>query len=146
MPTTVTPETVGFSSERLNRIGGWMAGYVDAGKLPFAMTLIARDGEVAYFDMVGQADVEAGTAIAEDTIFRVYSMTKPITSAAVMMLYEEGLFQLDDPIADYIPAFAEMEVDIPGDEARTEDDEATPADEEAKRRRNWTGSAPPCRA
>ena len=65
MPTTVTPETVGFSSEGLNRIGGWMAGYVDAGKLPFAMTLIARAGEVAYFDMVGQADVEAGTAIAE---------------------------------------------------------------------------------
>ena len=120
MPTTVTPESVGFSSRRLNRIGEWMAGYVDAGKLPFAMTLIARHGEIAYFDMVGKADVEAGTAIAEDTIFRAYSMTKPITSAAVMMLYEEGLFQLDDPIADYIPAFAEMAVDIPGDEARSE--------------------------
>ena len=120
MPATVTPESVGFSSERLGRIGDWMAGYVDAGKLPFAMTLIARHGEIAYFDMVGKADVETDTAISEDTIFRAYSMTKPITSAAVMMLYEEGLFQLDDPIADYIPAFANMSVDIPGDEPRSE--------------------------
>jgi CubicO group peptidase (beta-lactamase class C family) len=120
MTPTVTPESVGFSSARLGRIGDWMAGYVDAGKLPFAMTLIARHGEIAYFDMAGKADVEAGTPIAEDTIFRAYSMTKPITSAAVMMLYEQGLFQLDDPVADYIPAFAHMEVDIPGGEIRTE--------------------------
>ncbi len=120
MPPTVTPESVGFSSERLGRIGDWMAGYVNAGKLPFAMTLIARHGEIAYFDMTGKADVEAGTPITEDTIFRAYSMTKPITSAAIMMLYEEGLFQLDDPVADYISAFAHMEVDIPGDEIRTE--------------------------
>jgi CubicO group peptidase (beta-lactamase class C family) len=119
MPPIVTPESVGFSSERLGRIDDWMADYVEAGKLPFAMTLIARHGKVAYFNMAGKADVEAGTPIAEDTIFRAYSMTKPITSAAVMMLYEEGLFQLDDPVADYIPAFAHMAVDIPGDEVRT---------------------------
>ena len=73
MPATVTPKSVSYATERLGRIGDWMAGYVDAGKLPFAMTLIARHGEIAYFDIVGKADVEAATPITEDTIIRAYS-------------------------------------------------------------------------
>ncbi len=110
MPVTAKPEDLGLSSERLGRITSWMARYVDEGRLPFALTLIARRGEIAYFEFVGERDVEAGAAMTEDTIFRAHSMSKPITSVAAMMLYEEGLFQLDDPLADYIPAFADMAV------------------------------------
>ena len=108
MPVTAKPEDLGLSSERLGRITSWMARYVEAGRLPFALTLIARHGEIAYLDFIGERDVEAGAPMTEDTIFRAYSMSKPITSVAAMMLYEDGLFQLDDPLADTIPAFADM--------------------------------------
>lgn len=104
---------LGLSKDRLERVSGWMQGYVDAGKLPSALTLVARHGEIAFIDHCGLADVDVGRAVARDTIFRVYSMTKPVTTVAVMMLYEEGRFQLDDPLAKYLPEFAEMEVCIP---------------------------------
>ncbi len=114
MLVTAKPEDVGLSSDRLDRIGPWIDGYVDAGKLPGALVLIARRGQVAYCLTRGQRDLEAGLAVEEDSIFRIYSMTKPITSVGIMMLYEQGLFQLDDPIARYLPEFAEMQVYVSG--------------------------------
>ena len=110
-PTPLTcPESVGLCSQRLARIGPWMQGYVAKGKLPGALTLVARRGELAYFDLTGLANVEEGIPLKKDTIFRFYSMTKPITSVAMMMLYEEGRFQLNDPLSKFIPAFANPQV------------------------------------
>ena len=106
--------SLGFAPDRLARIGGWMARYVDAGKLPCGLTLVARRGEVAYLDSVGRRDVEAGVPVAEDTIFRIYSMTKPVTTVAMMMLYEEGLFRLNDPLKAYLPEFSDMQVWVAG--------------------------------
>ena len=110
-----TPEELGLSAVRLARIGPWMRGWVDSGRLPGMLTLVARRGRVAHLESYGYRDVEAGLAMGEDTVVRIYSMTKPLTSVAVMMLYEEGHFQLDDPIARYLPMFAEMRVYSGGD-------------------------------
>ena len=110
-----TPEEVGLCSQRLARIGPWMRDWVDSGRLPGMVTLVARRGRVAYLDSYGLRDVAAGQPMGEDTLFRIYSMTKPLTSVAIMMLYEEGHFQLDDPIARYLPMFAEMCVFNGGD-------------------------------
>lgn len=110
----VKPESVGMSSERLARIRPVMQRYVDEGKVPGVHTLVARHGQIAHSEIVGWADVEAKRPLAEDTIYRIYSMTKPITSAAVMMLYEEGRFQLNDPVSRYLPEFAEMQVLVGG--------------------------------
>jgi CubicO group peptidase (beta-lactamase class C family) len=114
---TVRPARVGMSAERLERIGGWMDSYVDSGKLPGCMTLVARHGQVAYLDSRGMADEEAGRPIAPDDIFRIYSMSKPIVSAAAMALYEEGLFQLDDPVARYLPEFGDGQLWLDGEGA-----------------------------
>jgi CubicO group peptidase (beta-lactamase class C family) len=111
----VTPEEVGLCSKRLARIGPWMRGWVDSGRLPGMVTLVARRGRVAYLDSYGLRDVAAGQPMAQDTLFRIYSMTKPLTSVAIMMLYEQGHFQLDDPIARYLPMFADMRVFSDGD-------------------------------
>ncbi len=100
------PETLGFDAARLGRIRGWMEGYVAGGRYPFACTVIARRGEIAYCDYLGHRDV-AGTPYALDTILRIYSMTKPITTVAALMLYEEGRLHLDDPLAVFLPEFAE---------------------------------------
>jgi CubicO group peptidase (beta-lactamase class C family) len=102
------PETVGLSSSRLTRVGQAMSKYVESSKLAGTLTLVARHGKIAHFEPLGIMDVEAGTRIARDTIFRIYSMSKPITSVAVMMLYEEGHFLLTDPIQGFIPAFADV--------------------------------------
>ena len=117
MINTVRPASVGMSADRLQRIGGWMDGYVDSGKLPGCMTLIARHGQVAYLDSRGMADEAAGRPIAPDDIFRIYSMSKPIVSAAAMVLYEEGLFQLDDPVARYLPEFGDAQLWLDGEGA-----------------------------
>ena len=101
---------LGFSVGRLARITDWMQGYLEAGRLPGAITLVARRGEVAYLEVMGFGDVEADRPLAEDTIFRIYSMTKPVTAVAVMMLYEEGLFRLSDPVSAYLPEFTDMQV------------------------------------
>jgi CubicO group peptidase (beta-lactamase class C family) len=98
----------------LGRIRTWMSRYVDAGKLPGALTLVARGGEIAYLDQVGVRDVASGAPWTQDTILRFYSMTKPITSVALMMLYEEGGFGLDDPLDAYIPAFRDVQMLAPG--------------------------------
>ena len=101
----VSPDQVGLSAARLARISSWMRGWVDSGKLPGMTVCVMRRGELAYAETYGKADVERNKPMRPDTIVRIYSMTKPLTSTAIMMLYEEGRFQLDDPISKFIPAF-----------------------------------------
>ena len=98
-------EDVGMSTERLKRITSWLEAQVSSNRLAGCSALVARHGEIVYQQSAGQSDVEAGKAFADDTIVRAFSMTKPITTVAAMMLYEEGAFQLDDPIARYLPEF-----------------------------------------
>src|SRR5690242_1123829 len=99
------PEEVGLSSTRLQNVTRLVQGYVDSGRFPGAIALVARRGKVVHIDVAGKRDVESGAAMEWDTIVRIYSMTKPIASVALMTLYEEGRFQLDDPASKYIPEF-----------------------------------------
>ena len=110
----VDPAVHGMSGERLARIRPWMQRYVDSGKLPGMQVLVARGGQCVYHDYVGDRDMERGEPVTEDTIYRIYSMSKPITSVAVMMLYERAAFQLDDPIEAYLPELADLEVFVSG--------------------------------
>jgi CubicO group peptidase (beta-lactamase class C family) len=114
------PEVVGLSSERLKRINKVVQGYVDEKKAAGFVTMVARRGKVAHFESFGLSDVESGKAMKPDAIFRIYSMSKPITSAAAMMLYEEGNFQLDDPVSKFIPEFKDMKVFVKKTEAGVE--------------------------
>ncbi|MFV9507041.1 MAG: serine hydrolase domain-containing protein [Oscillochloridaceae bacterium umkhey_bin13] len=104
------PESVGMNAQRLERIRPVMQGYVDHKGYGGISTMISRRGKVIYADQVGWQDREAGTPMTADTIFRIYSMTKPIIYTALMTLYEEGRFQLIDPVAKFIPAFATTKV------------------------------------
>ncbi len=105
------PDEVGLDPDRLARIPQFFQSYLDQKRLPMVATLVARDGKVAHLSHAGGMSMEEGAApIAEDAIYRVYSMTKPVTSAAIMMLYEEGKLQLSDPVARFIPAFGDMQV------------------------------------
>jgi CubicO group peptidase (beta-lactamase class C family) len=106
----VPPEQVGLSAERLARISAWMKGWTDSGKLAGMTVAIMRRGEVAFAETCGKADVARNKPMRPDTIVRIYSMTKPLTSTAIMMLYEEGRFQLDDPISKFAPMFRNMRV------------------------------------
>jgi CubicO group peptidase (beta-lactamase class C family) len=99
------PENLGFDPARLGRIRAWMAGYVTGGRFPFACTLVARRGELAFCDFLGRRDLASGAPYGLDTLVRVYSMTKPITAVALLMLYEEGRLHLDDPVAEFLPGF-----------------------------------------
>ena len=112
----VKPEVVGLSASRLEHINKFMQGSVDQQKIAGGITLLARRGQVAHFECVGMRNIEAGQPMQPGTIFRIYSMTKPIASVAAMMLYEAGHFLLDDPVADYIPEFKETPVFAGGDE------------------------------
>lgn len=103
---TATPESVGMSSERLARIGPVMQRYIDARLVPGTITAVMRRGKLVHLQMQGDMDVENGRPMERDAIFRIASMTKPITSVALMMLWEEGHFQLRDPVAKYLPEFA----------------------------------------
>jgi CubicO group peptidase (beta-lactamase class C family) len=100
----------GFDPARLERIREHFEGYVEDGRLPGFLVRIARDGEVAYQAMAGRRDLEANLPVEEDTLWRIYSMTKPITSVAAMILWEEGRFELKDPVARFLPEFAEPRV------------------------------------
>jgi len=111
-PPVVAPETVGLAGNRLANIRTVMNRHVTEKQLPGAFGLIARRGKIAYQEAFGMADIEAGKPMQMDTIHRIYSMSKPITSVAVMMLYEEGKFQLNDPVAKYLPEFAKMQVGV----------------------------------
>lgn len=109
IPTT-TPEEVGLSSERLTRIAGAIQKSVDDGRIAGGVSLVARHGKIAYLQAVGMADRDAHKPMRTDTIFRICSMSKPITSVAVMILYEEGRFMLSDPVSNYLPEFKHMKV------------------------------------
>ena len=104
------PEAVGVSTERLERIRPVMQSYVDDGNLPGFLTVVARRGKIVHFETIGMRDVENKKPVEPDTIFRIYSMSKPITSVAVMILYEEGHFQLGTPVSKFIPEFKNMKV------------------------------------
>lgn len=109
-----SPESVGMSSERLERIAPVLQQYVDNGELVGVVSMLARRGEVVHFEEFGALNKNTGQALESDSIFRIYSMTKPITTLAVMMLYEEGKLQLNDPVARYLPAFSDVRVAGPG--------------------------------
>jgi CubicO group peptidase (beta-lactamase class C family) len=113
---TVQPEKLGFSGTRLARIHSVMQRFVNEGKFAGILTLIARRGQVVHFDRVGMRDMETGKPVEEDTIFRIYSMTKPITTVAAMMLYEEGHFRLLDPLYEYLPEFKGIQIGESGGE------------------------------
>ncbi len=103
--TLAKPESVGLSSERLNRIGTAVQKSIDEKRLAGAVTLVERRGKIVWYKAQGMQDREAGKAMPPDALFRICSMTKPITTLAVMMLYEEGRFNLEDPISKYLPEF-----------------------------------------
>jgi CubicO group peptidase (beta-lactamase class C family) len=105
-----SPEDVGLSSERLERIAHNLQRNIDDGRIAGAVTLVARHGKIAYFKAFGMADRDAKKPMRTDSIFRICSMTKPITSVAVMMLYEEGRFMLNEPVSHFIPEFKDMKV------------------------------------
>ncbi len=101
----------GFSSARLQTLDAFLkTRYVDAGRIPGALTLLYRHGEIAHFRAIGLADVERGTPLREDTVFRIYSMTKPITTVAFMMLVEQGAVALDTPVHALIPEWKDLGV------------------------------------
>ena len=108
------PEDVGISSARLNNVNRVVQRYLDEHKLPGAISLVARRGRVVHFETYGEMDAERHRPMRGDTIFRFYSMTKPIASIALMTLYEEGRFLLDDPVARFIPAFEDLKVLVSG--------------------------------
>lgn len=107
---SVRPEDVGFSSARLQRIDDAMRRFVDGGKIAGTVTLLARRGKVAHLAAAGLMDVEARRPMDLEALFRVASMTKPITATSVLMLFEEGHFLLDDPVAEFLPEFAHTKV------------------------------------
>src|SRR4051794_30850183 len=104
------PEDVGFSSERLARIGATLKADVEAGRIPGAVIAIARHGKLVALDAYGWRDKAAGLAMTTDTIFNVASMTKPMTTVGALMLYEQGKLLIDDPLAKYFPKFADARV------------------------------------
>src|SRR5262245_17647445 len=103
---TGDPQSLGFSSERLARIRTAIEREIEKGQYPGAVMLVARNGRIVYFESVGQLDPASGKRMTKDAIFRLYSMTKPYTSVAIMMLMEEGKLRMTDPVSKYIPAFA----------------------------------------
>src|ERR1700730_18048139 len=107
---TVRAEDAGMSSQRLQRIGPAMDNFVKDNRLPGVMALLQRHGKIVHFDTSGMVDIEASQPIQQNNIFRIYSMTKPIVSVAAMILVEEGRFRLNDPVANFIPAFANTKV------------------------------------
>lgn len=111
--------TAGFDEARLERITDHLVGrYVEPGKIAGCQALVARHGQVAYFRSLGCADLERATPVRDDTIWRIYSMTKPITSVALMTLYERALFQLSDPVHRFLPEWRDLKVcEVAGDAA-----------------------------
>ena len=106
----VDPAAVGVSAERLERLDAGMQAMVDDGKLAGVATMLARHGKVVFTDAVGKLDITKDAPVELDSIFRIYSMTKPVVGVAMMMLHEEGRWQLNDPVTKYIPAFRNLKV------------------------------------
>ncbi|HYR72501.1 MAG TPA: serine hydrolase domain-containing protein [Candidatus Acidoferrum sp.] len=107
------PEQVGLSSERLDRVGQALKGEIAKGKLPGAVALVARKGRVAYFESFGLQDKAGGAPMANDAIFRIYSMTKPLVSVAAIMLMEDGRLVLTDPVSLHLPQLTKLQVSAP---------------------------------
>ncbi len=106
------PQDVGFSAERLGRVVKWFKDEVDQGKLPGVVIAVARRGKLVTYEAIGFRDKDANAPMKEDTIFRIYSMTKPLVSVAVVMLMEEGKLQLTDPVSKFLPEFKDMQVSV----------------------------------
>ena len=104
------PEDVGMSTAGLRNVSGLVQRYIDDGKLPGAISLVARRGKVVHFETYGNMDAERSKPMRSDTIFRFYSMTKPIASVGLMMLYEQGKFQLEDAASKFIPELQGLKV------------------------------------
>ena len=113
--SSAAPESVGLSSERLARLDAAIQGEIERGKLPGGVAMIARRGKVAHFRAYGKLDPRRDEPMQTDSIFRIYSMTKPIVSAAVMMLVEQGRLLLTTPVAAYLPEFAALQVSVETD-------------------------------
>ena len=107
---TASPEEVGLSKERLGRIAPALARQIEAKSFPGAVAMVVRKGKIAYFETVGQLDPTTSAPMPKDAIFRLYSMTKPFTSVAAMMLVEEGRIRLTDPVGLYLPQLAKLDV------------------------------------
>src|SRR5947209_10533564 len=122
-----TPESAGISSERLHRLDVAMTRLVDEKQVAGLVTLLERHGKVVHFNAVGQLDSRKADPVQKDSIFRIYSMSKPVTGVAMMMLYEEGKWRLDDPVSRYIPEFARLKV------YAGKNDDGTPKLEDARR-------------
>jgi CubicO group peptidase (beta-lactamase class C family) len=118
LTVTNDPAEVGFDPSRLGRIDRRLARWVDAGQMPGFLVTVARHGKLVHVGRQGLRDVENGLPVEEDTRWRIYSMTKPVTSVAAMMLYEEGAFELNDPIAKWLPEFSEPRVYVAGSSQR----------------------------
>jgi len=112
LPPAQMPEEVGLSSAQLNRLGAATQAHIDSGLLPGAVMLVARHGKIAYLKSLGFRDRASGAPMQTHAIFRIYSMTKPIVSVALMMLVEEGRLQIDDPVSKYIPEMGQMKVGV----------------------------------
>ena len=112
LPLAQTPEEVGLSSAQLNRLEAATQAHIDSRLLPGAVMLVARHGKIAYLKSMGFRDRASDAPMQTDTIFRIYSMTKPIVSVALMMLVEEGRLQIDDPVSKYIPEMGQMKVGV----------------------------------
>ena len=109
------PERVGMSSERLERVGDVARKYVDSGFIPGIITAVVRDGKIVYLEAFGNKGVDDPRPLELDDLFRIYSMSKPVTAVAAMQLYEQGKFQLSDPVSKFVPELAELEVYIDGE-------------------------------
>ena len=117
--STANPEEVGLSSERLNRISATLKAHIEKGVIPGAVVLVIRNGKIAYFESFGMRDLTKSLPMEKDTIFQIYSMSKPITSVAAMILHEQGRFYLGDPISKFIPEFKQMKVGVETKDAAT---------------------------
>ncbi|HXA37047.1 MAG TPA: serine hydrolase domain-containing protein [Steroidobacteraceae bacterium] len=106
------PEELGLSSLRLARLGECLGREIERGRVPGAVALVARRGRLGFFESFGHRDAASGAPMERNAIFRIYSMTKPITSVAAMMLWEEGRFLLSDPVAKYLPELADLKVAV----------------------------------
>lgn len=111
-PITATPEETGFSSAGLARIDAYLKNEIAENRIPGAIMMIQRNGKTAYFNSFGVRDPSTKEPMTPDTIFRIYSMSKPITTVAAMMLVEEGKLALNEPLSKYIPAFADVKVGV----------------------------------
>jgi CubicO group peptidase (beta-lactamase class C family) len=110
---TATPEEVGLSSQRLARVTEVIKGEIARGRYPGAVAIVARRGKIAYYEALGQRDPQSGAPMTKDAIFRLYSMTKPFTSVAAMMLVEDGRMLLNDPVSKYLPKLRNLQVSVP---------------------------------